>query len=225
MSESSVGTVLSVNVGRQRSNPVPGRVDTGIHKASVAGPVTVRAPGLRGDGAGSGFVGDYIGDDKHHGGDHQAVYAFAREELDHWATELNREIPPGLFGENLTTSGYDVDAAVLGEIWRIGNLRLQVTGGRTPCATFAGVMGEPGWVKTFAQRGRTGAYLMVLEPGAVSAGAEIVVESRPVHGITVSQAFRAGTTERALLPQLSDLGPYLLPELRAKAEKAAGRSR
>ncbi len=43
----------------------------------------------------------------------------------------------GLFGENLTTEGVDVNGAVIGERWRVGpRLVLQRTFGRIPCVTF-----------------------------------------------------------------------------------------
>ena len=45
---------------------------------------------------------------------------FAREELDWWADRLGRELPHGMFGENLTTSGLDVDGALVGERWAVG---------------------------------------------------------------------------------------------------------
>ena len=40
-------------------------------------------------GLGSGLVGDSIGNPKLHGGDDQAVYAYAREDLDGWETRLD----------------------------------------------------------------------------------------------------------------------------------------
>ena len=94
-----------------------------------------------------------------------------------------------MFGENLTTSGLDVDGAVVGERWRVGSALLEVTGPRIPCATFAAWMGERGWVRRFTERGRTGAYLAVVEPGfAVGDPVEVVAaRSR----ITVPEVFRA----------------------------------
>ncbi|WP_047689872.1 MOSC domain-containing protein [Kocuria sp. ZOR0020] len=219
----SSGTVMSVNTGSRQQNPAPNSLDTGIHKGPVDHAVEIRDPGMRGDGPGSGVIGDYIGDDRHHGGEHQAVYAFAREELDHWESELGLTIPPGTFGENLTIGDYDVDSALLGEIWRIGEVRLQVTGARTPCRTFAAVMQQQGWVKTFTQRARTGAYLRVLEAGEVKAGMDLTVEFRPDHGITVSQSFRAATTQQSLLPEMVAAEPYLHPELRRRVEQALAR--
>jgi MOSC domain-containing protein YiiM len=209
-----VGAVVrSVNVGRMR--PLPGRPDelSGIDKHPADEPVQVRDPGTKRDGYGSGLVGDHVHDRRHHGGSDQAVYAVAREELDHWGTVLGRELRDGMFGENLTTSGLDVDAALVGEVWRVGDVvRLQVRGPRIPCETFAGQMGEPRWVKRFTERGRTGAYLKVLTPGPVRAGDPITVESRPRHTVTVPLMFRALTTERTLLPRLDEVGDDLSEE-------------
>ena len=183
--------VQSVNVGRPAPNSAKGEVDTtGIGKVSVDA-VEVRAPGPKRGGLGSGVVGDFIGDTRHHGGDSQAVYAFAREELDRWAGELGRDLPDGMFGENLTTAGLDVDGAVVGERWAVGEVLLEVCGPRIPCATFAARMGVRGWVKRFSAVGRTGAYLSVVVPGTIRRGDEVRVASRPDHGITVPDTFRA----------------------------------
>jgi MOSC domain-containing protein YiiM len=117
-----------------------------------------------------------------------------------------RRLANGLFGENLTTEGVDVNGAVIGERWRIGpRLVLQPTFGRTPCVTFQHKMGEPRWVKTFTRANRPGAYLRVLEPGEVWAGDPVTVEDRPGHGVTIAQAFRAYLTEPELLPGLVDI--------------------
>ncbi|MFJ4696791.1 MULTISPECIES: MOSC domain-containing protein [unclassified Streptomyces] len=211
--------VLSLNVGRL--TPVPHSDapsgGTGIDKRPVAGPLHVSAPGPKGIG-GSGVEGDVVADLRHHGGDDQAVYAFAREDLDAWERELGRPLANGAFGENLTTSGLDVSHALIGERWRIGGrLLLEVTGGRVPCRTFAGHVGEDRWVKRFTRRAETGAYLRVLEAGPVRAGDPVVREYVPEHGVTASLAFRANTTERALLPRLLPAARALHPEALAAA--------
>src|SRR5436190_1625571 len=104
-----MGTVLSVNLGKARHSDAADMGVTAIGKQPVAGPVELRAPGPKEGGLGSGVVGDEICDRRHHGGDDQAVYAYAREDLDGWQDELGRELSGGLFGENLTTSGVDVN--------------------------------------------------------------------------------------------------------------------
>jgi len=205
-----VTKVLSVNIGSKRDLREAELGITGIDKRPVHGPVDVAAPGPRGIGA-SGVAGDVICDLRHHGGDDQAVYAYAREDLDAWAEELGRALPAGVFGENLTTAGVDVTGTLIGERWRVGeSLVLEVTSPRIPCRTFAGWLGERGWVKTFTQRALPGAYFRVLEPGPVRAGDAVTVLSRPDHGVTIRMAFQAFTTEPALLPRLA--GVEALPE-------------
>jgi MOSC domain-containing protein YiiM len=111
--------LLSVNVGRPRPNPWKEVKLTGIDKRPAAGPVMVTLPGAKGTGD-VGLAGDRVYDVRHHGGPDQAVYAYAREDLDFWAAELGRPLPNGIFGENLTTSGLDVSGALIGERWRVG---------------------------------------------------------------------------------------------------------
>ncbi|KRF24116.1 MOSC domain-containing protein [Phycicoccus sp. Soil803] len=183
--------LLSLNVGRSEPSTAKNVGVTGIAKRPVASAV-LRAPGPKHGGLGSGVEGDFLGDTRHHGGDYQAVYAFAREELDWWGDQLGRELPHGMFGENLTTSGLDVDAALVGERWAVGDeVVLEVCGPRIPCATFAARMGERGWVKRFSDVGRTGAYLSVVTSGTVRPGDAIEVVARPAHDITVPDTLRA----------------------------------
>jgi MOSC domain-containing protein YiiM len=200
----------SVNLGHPRPNPHKDTGWTGIGKQSTLEPVKVRAPGAKMTGLGSGLVGDFIGDGKHHGGDEQAVYAFQREDLDAWERQLGRELPNGFFGENLTTIGLEVNEARLGERWRIGSeVVLQVTSPRIPCSTFRGWMGEKGWAKIFTAAGRPGTYLSVIAPGTIMAGDPIEVIQRPDHDVSIGLVFRATTTERDLLPRLLAAEAYL----------------
>jgi MOSC domain-containing protein YiiM len=191
--------VCSVNVGLPVEVDWAGKVGrTSIDKRPVSGPVDVLPLGL---------AGDSVSDVAHHGGRDQAVYAYAREDLDFWVSELAREVPPGQFGENLTTTGIDLQAAVIGTRLRIGTTLLEVSSTRTPCNTFKGHQRASGyddtrWVRRFTEALRPGAYLRVLEPGALAAGDEIHVVSVPEHGITVVDLFVAMNLDRSRLPSL-----------------------
>ncbi|MFF3659791.1 MOSC domain-containing protein [Streptomyces olivochromogenes] len=217
--------LLSLNIGRPRAVPYTDQPEgvTGIDKRPVDGPVRVTAPGPKGVGA-SGLAGDAVCDLRHHGGNDQAVYAVAREDLDDWGRELGRPLASGAFGENLTTQGLDVSGARIGERWLVGaEVVLEVTCGRIPCRTFQGHVGEQRWVKRFTQKGAPGAYLRVIEPGEIRAGDPIEVVHRPDHEVTVALAFRAETTERALLPRVLAAGDALHPELLETAQKYVAR--
>jgi MOSC domain-containing protein YiiM len=205
-----VARLDSVNIGRPRPNPYKETGSTGIGKQPTFEPVEVRAPGPKTTGLGSGLVGDFIGDGKHHGGNDQAVYAFQREDLDDWERRLGRELPNGFFGENLTTLDLEINQALIGECWRVGEkVVLQVTAPRIPCATFRGWMGEKGWAKIFTAVGRPGAYLGVITPGTIRGGDPIEVIQRPEHDVSIGLVFRATTTERSLLPRLLAAEAYL----------------
>lgn len=195
--------LLSVNVGRPKVVEYTDSADgvTGVDKRPVDGPVRISAPGPLGAGA-SGVEGDTVSDLRFHGGNDRAATAVAREDLDDWERELGRPLTNGAFGENLTTLGLDVNGALIGERWRIGSdAVVEVSGGRIPCRTFQGHLGEQGWVKRFTQAGRPGALLRVIQPGAVRAGDRVEVVHRPDHDITVALLFRAATLERRLLPR------------------------
>ncbi|MFB7083904.1 MOSC domain-containing protein [Streptomyces sp. NPDC056296] len=213
--------LLSVNLGRATAVPYTDHPQgvTGIDKRPADGAVRVAAPGPKGAGA-SGLAGDTVCDMRHHGGADQAVYAMAREDMDDWEHELDRPLPNGSFGENLTTTGLDVSGALIGERWRIGpDLVLEVTSGRIPCRTFQGHLDEKRWVRRFTEKGAPGAYLRVIEPGGIRAGDAVEIVHRPAHEVTVALQFRAVTRERDLLPRLLAAGEALHPESLAAARK------
>jgi MOSC domain-containing protein YiiM len=208
--------LLSVNLAVPRPSGSKGIGVTGIDKRPTPDPVQLRDPGPKTTGLGSGLVGDQIFDVQSHGGDDQAVYAYAREDLDWWQEELGATLPGGCFGENLTTRDLDVNGALIGERWQVGDTAvIQVTYPRIPCRTFADWMREQAalsgrWIKIFTQAARPGAYLRIVTPGVIRAGDPITVVHRPDHDVTVEVMFRAITLEPELLPRM--LGPAEIPE-------------
>ncbi|WP_217180320.1 MOSC domain-containing protein [Streptomyces sp. AC495_CC817] len=158
---------------------------TAIDKRTVDGAVKIGPYGV---------YADVQADRKHHGGLDKALYAYAEEDAAWWASELGRDTPPGWFGENLRVEGIDVNAALVGEQWRIGEtVIVEVTMPRTPCQTFARRVGgdaERGWVKRFSEARRLGPYLRVVKNGRVQAGDEIVVLHRPDGAPSILDIYR-----------------------------------
>jgi MOSC domain-containing protein YiiM len=171
--------VLSVNVGRPRQIAVRrGRpLMSAIFKAPVEGRVRVE---------GVNVAGDDQADRRVHGGPDKAVYAYASEDARWWASELEREIPPAMFGENLTLEGVDVSGAVVGSRWRIGTVELEVSQPRLPCAKLGTRFGDPAMVRRFGEASRPGAYLRIVTEGELGAGDDVEILSRPLHGVTVA---------------------------------------
>lgn len=187
--------VRSTNVALPKPSGGRSKRLTGIDKRAAAS-IEVFAPGPS-VGDGSGVVGDLVGNSTHHGGADKAVYAFAREELDHWERDLGRELHDGHFGENLTTTGVTWASLVVGQGMQIGEAVLEVSIPRQPCQTFAIHMAVRGWTKRFVMRGDCGAYLRVVAPGLIRPGDPIELAGAPSHGVTVGTAFAAAMGDDA----------------------------
>jgi MOSC domain-containing protein YiiM len=186
--------VDSVSIGQGRDADWAGRLKrTAINKRPVPGPVEVGRLGL---------AGDEQVDKPDHGGYEQALYAYAREDLDWWVEQLGRELTGGSFGENITISGLDITGALIGEVWQLGSAVVQVTSPRIPCAVFAGWLDERQWVKRFADARRPGAYLRVLTEGQVGPGDPVTVLSRPAERVTVAESMAAYYGDAELMRRL-----------------------
>jgi MOSC domain-containing protein YiiM len=197
------GVVESVNVGTPREIRWRGQtVRTAIWKDPVPGRVRVRGTSVDGDEQGNPEV---------HGGVDKALYAYAAEDYEWWATELGRRPAPGTFGENLTVRGIDVSGALVGERWRVGGTLLEVSQPRTPCFKLGIRMGSQRFPRRFAAAGRPGAYLRILEEGEVAAGDPVEVAHHPGHGLTVAEVSRIyhedhAAADRLLqVPELADI--------------------
>jgi MOSC domain-containing protein YiiM len=207
------GSVAAVNVSAIRTVDIRGTlVATAIAKTPVAGRVAFRGVNLDGDDQ---------ADRENHGGPDRALYAYAAEDYAWWNAEVGRTLAPGTFGENLTLRGIDVNGARIGERWRIGETLVQVTSPRVPCFKLAHVMGDPGFVKTFARALRPGTYLRVIEEGSIAAGDAAAVVHYPAHDLTVAEMARIYLFEKARVREL--LAAPELPEFwRTWAEAEAG---
>ncbi len=158
----AVSDVLAVSVSLPRTVQWQGReVETGIFKEQVAGRVWLRR---------SGFEGDGQADLENHGGVDKAAYLYSHDHYAHWEKELGRPLPFGQLGENVTVRGFTEDAVHIGDVFRVGEARVEVTQPRVPCFKLGIRMDSARFPKRFLQSLRTGFYVRVLEEGRVGAG-------------------------------------------------------
>jgi len=205
--------VVSVNVGRPALLRTGRRVvHSAIGKTPVSGPVAARGVNLE---------GDEQADKRHHGGPDQAVYAYASEDAAFWSAELGRELPPAMFGENLTLAGVDVSGARIGERWRIGTAELRVAGPRIPCFKLEARIGVPGFQRRFLNAGRPGAYLAIVGEGELQAGDAVEIVHRPDHAVSVALVIEAMLLDRTRLGELGPAQEDMLPKLAGWYEELA----
>ncbi len=178
--------IVQLQVGLPRTlgradaaDPLDREWTTGYFKAPVAGGLAVGVLGIAGDGQ---------GDTVHHGGPDKAINVYPVEHHAAWAAELGIAPGPGDFGENLSTRGLCEEDVCIGDIFQIGDLRLQVTQPRQPCWKLSRRWRIKDMAARMERNGRTGWYFRVLEPGMIAAGNALVLIERPAPAWTIARA-------------------------------------
>ena len=182
----------SVQVGQTRTygtanatNPLERPWTSAIRKEPVSGPVWAGREGLS---------GDQQYDRQGHGGPDRALLMYSADHYPRWREEWGRkDVGPGAFGENLTVSGLNEDTACIGDIYRIGEVRVEVSSPRGPCQNLARRHRIPDLVKVVTQNHRSGWYLRVLHEGWVESGMDLKLVDRPYPQWTIR---RAATVKR-----------------------------
>ncbi|MEE8600790.1 MOSC domain-containing protein [Euzebya tangerina] len=166
--DTAASRVISVQTGAIRT------IAEGTKRAVTSGIAKLPVPHI--DIRRDGITDDQIENPRHHGGEGQAVYLYAREDYEFWEDELDATLEPGNFGENVTIERWPDRTMRVGD--RItfdtdtGQVELELTGPRVPCQKFAARMHEllgpdaaTGWVKRFTEARRPGFYARVITPG------------------------------------------------------------
>jgi MOSC domain-containing protein YiiM len=181
--------VISVNAGLPREVIWHGiNVTTGIFKQPVEGRVAVRKLDLDGDRQADLSV---------HGGEDKAVYCYPFSHYDYWTRELpGRQLPMGMFGENLTTDGLLEDSVHIGDRFSIGSAEVIVTQPRLPCYKLGVRFQADEMVKRFLASGRTGFYFAVTREGEVGAGDDIKLIAREPNLVPISEITRVYIAKR-----------------------------
>jgi len=207
----------SIQVGQSRTYGSPDAEapaerpwTSAIRKDPVLGPVWAGREGLS---------GDHQYDRKHHGGPERALLMYSADHYPLWRGEWGRkDVGPGGFGENFTVSGVSEDTICIGDVFRIGEVRVEVSSPRTPCVNVARRHGIADLVASIVRNHRSGWYLRVLSEGWVEAGLEVVLADRPYPQWTIRRTadVKRMRAERQDEARLLAACPALQPEWRRK---------
>jgi MOSC domain-containing protein YiiM len=201
--------IISLNVGLPSAQRCEGReVITGGAKKPVS-----RAVLRFGN-----FDGDRQADQVNHGGFEKAVCGYPFDHYPYWSRQLERDLQPGAFSENLTVSGAIETEVCVGDVFRIGEASVQVSQPRMPCAKLASKNGSKMLPKLMANVGYTGFYMRVLSEGLVAAGDSFDLSRAHRERITIAdvnsiiyeKSYDISLIKRlAELPEFSEVGRSL----------------
>ena len=171
-----------------------------------------------------GLRGDEQADQINHGGPERALLQYCARHYADWRRDLpTTGVPlaaPG-FGENLSSSAMDEDSVCIGDIYRIGSARIQVSQPRSPCWKLNANFGVPDLAQRVQNNARCGWLYRVIEPGRLAVDDAIELIERPHPGITVALLMRsiyAAPLDRDLLASIAALAE-LSPNWRNKAQR------
>ena len=157
-------------------------VTTGIFKKPISQPIYLSKNEVK---------KDEISDRVHHGGPYKACYLFSSDHYPYWKTLYpNLDWDWGMFGENLTVSGFDERDVFLGDVYQVGEALVQVSQHREPCYKLGYKFGTQEVIQQFIQYGFAGTYLTVLKEGMVAVDDVFSLVERPIDSLTVAAFFK-----------------------------------
>lgn len=186
-----------------------------IDKRPVSGRVALSALGL---------AGDNQADRVHHGGPDKALHVYPAEHYLAWREQFPAQADLfgiGGFGENLATHGLREDNVCLGDIFRLGDARVQVSQGRSPCRKLNLRFARPDMPEQVLASGRTGWYFRVIETGTVGPGDDLTLVERHDPAWPIDRLVRAlfgATPDPAALRELAG-HPRLAANWRERAAR------
>lgn len=190
-------TVLSIQVGMPTvhgADTISQKVwQSGIYKYPVEGHIWLDSLNLTGDGQ---------DDLKNHGGPFRAILTYGAAHYPVWREELDRpDLAYGAFGENLTVSDLTEDTVCLGDIYQVGEARVQVSQPRFPCWKLARRNQLVDLTARVEARGWGGWYQRVLQTGYIEAGDSYTLVERPYPDYTIA-LLNDITSERRVEPAI-----------------------
>lgn len=155
-----------------------------------------------------GFDGDEQADRKVHGGPEKAVHIYPQAHYDKMAAAfpaLASQCLPGAMGENLCVQHLDEDNIHAGDVFALGEARLQLAQARTPCWKIDARFGHKGVAAWVARSRCTGWYMHVLQSGMVQPDDELIRLEHHRQNPSLAAALAIWQTHRPALASLESL--------------------
>jgi MOSC domain-containing protein YiiM len=128
-----------------------------------------------------GAIEDEQGNKKLHGGPYMALHQFAQSSyprLQAAFPDVAEKMLMGSIGENISAPDMNDDNVYIGDVYRIGEVVVQVCSPRAPCSKINQRYGKRKIDLFILENGITGWYFRVLEQGKMHVNDAIVLEKR-----------------------------------------------
>ena len=124
-----------------------------------------------------GLEGDFQADKRYHGGDDKAILVSSNIHFNNYFQETQKQLDPLSFGQNILVDEFDEHNVYVGDIYTIGNIKVQVTQPRQPCWKIGALFSKDS-ARYIKLHSATGWYLKVLNTGVISNTNQMKLEQR-----------------------------------------------
>ncbi|MGY0647675.1 MAG: MOSC domain-containing protein [Paraglaciecola chathamensis] len=136
-----------------------------------------------------GITDDIQVDKRFHGGPERALHQYALhgyETIIKRHPLLHKRAIAGSIGENISSATMCDSNVNIGDIYRIGEIEVQVSSPRIPCWKIEEKLNQKGLVQLINEQQITGWYYRVLKAGAIRLGDNITLIERPNTNVSVA---------------------------------------
>jgi MOSC domain-containing protein YiiM len=180
----------------------PNKFVTSIDKLPVSNSLIIKNESIE---------GDHAFNLKYHGGPDRVLHHYSLEQYEYLRSVFpeNEELfQPGSYGENLCTEMLTEKDLCIGDVFKLGTARIQVTEGRRPCGTIDIKYGIKGVLKEIRESGRYGWFYKVLKEGQVNLEDSLEFEERPYPNLNLEKViyelFQNKNKDLTLLKEVFD---------------------
>lgn len=182
--ETKIAKVLFIKTGKVTTRPLENskrkEIVSGIRKYPVEKSFLTK----------TGFLDDEQGDLEHHGGENKALFLFSQKTYE----QINKQLKTTFeiddvahFGENIILSDVTESDICIGDIYQLGEARIQITQPRQPCWKLSANTNKKEMTKFIFQSGLTGWYAKVLDEGFITVNDNLILEKRDYPNISIEK--------------------------------------